>query len=65
VASRKSFSAASPEGVRRPSYRSVRRRRRRARLRVFTNVRTATRNLDLPLAARTDGAAAPFRRRRR
>ena len=29
---------------------ALRRRRRRARLRVFNNARTATRNLDLPLA---------------
>jgi hypothetical protein len=33
-------------------YRKVRRRIRRGRFRVFTNVRTATRNLDLPLAIR-------------
>jgi len=33
-------------------YRKARRRIRRGRFRVFTNVRTATRNLDLPLAIR-------------
>ena len=39
----------------------ARRRMRRARLRVFTNVRTATRNLDLPLAIRESPIACqPF-----
>jgi hypothetical protein len=51
VASRKSFSATSPEGA--PAggffYRSVRRRTRRARLRAFSSVRTAIRNLDLAI----------------
>jgi hypothetical protein len=41
---------------------ALRRRIRRVRLRVFTNVRTATRNLDLPLAIRDSPIACqPFR----
>jgi hypothetical protein len=44
-----------------PFYREVRRRMRRIRFRVFTNVRTATRNLDLPLAIRESPIAfQPF-----